>query len=235
MHRRRWLALALAGVAGAGQAQTPPALIISSNNTPLDLKALSLLSQEAFRRVGLSMQLVSNPSERSLFFANAGEVDGEGLRVAGLSAQYPNLVQVPEPYIRVSFVAFARDERIRLDHGWASLKAHRVAYITGWKLFDANVPGGTEVTRVDKAEQLLRMLDSGRIDLALYTLADGTALARSLDLRAHALMPALKELDMFLYLHKRHAGLAPRLAQALQDMKADGSHRRIVAAVQADS
>ena len=31
-------------------------------------------------------------------------MDGEGLRVAGLSAQYPNLVQVPERFVRISFV-----------------------------------------------------------------------------------------------------------------------------------
>jgi polar amino acid transport system substrate-binding protein len=36
--------------------------------------------------------------------------------------------------------------------------------------------------------------------------------------------PALKDVDMFLYLHKKHEALVPRLAQALREMKADGSH-----------
>ena len=70
------------------------ALTISTNNTPQDRKALELLSKEAFRRVGLALKLDSNPSERSLDLANQGAVDGEGLRVAGLDQQYPNLVQI---------------------------------------------------------------------------------------------------------------------------------------------
>ena len=71
-------------------------ITIATNNTPLDKKALQLIAQEAFRRVGLEPKLVSTPSERSLQLANQGDVDGEGLRIAGLNAQYPNLIQVPE-------------------------------------------------------------------------------------------------------------------------------------------
>jgi polar amino acid transport system substrate-binding protein len=79
------------------------------------------------------------------------------------------------------------------------------------------------------------MLDSGRIDLALYTRADGVALARSMGLGAIApLAPALKDVDMFLYLHKKHESLAPRLAQALREMKADGSYNRILTALKAE-
>ena len=233
MQRRPWLALPLVVFTAAGRAQTLPTVTISSNNTPQDTKALTLLSQEAFRRLGLSVQLVSNPSERSLFFANNGDVDGEGLRVAGLSAQYPNLIQVPEPYIGISFVAFGKNPAVRLDRGWDSLKEHRVAFITGWKMFEANAMGAASVTKVDKPEQLFRMLDSGRIDLALYTRADGVALARSLGISAQALTPSLKDVDMYLYLHQRHAALVPRLAQTLREMRADGTHGRIMAAVQA--
>ena len=38
---------------------------------------------------------------------------------------------------------------------------------------------------------------------------------------------------MFLYLHRKHAALVPKLAAALRQMKADGSHQRILAAVAA--
>ena len=41
-------------------------LTVSTNNTPLDRKALQQISQEAFRRAGLEFKLVSLPSERSL-------------------------------------------------------------------------------------------------------------------------------------------------------------------------
>lgn len=211
-----------------------PTITVSTNNTPLDRKALQALGQEAFRRVGVEFRLVGLPSERSLVAADRGEVDGEGLRVEGLSAQYANLVQVPERFIGVSFVAFARDRSIRVDRGWESLKPHSVAFINGWKMFEANASGARVVNRVDKPEQLFRMLDGGRIDLALYTRADGVALAREMGLAGIApLEPALKDVDMYLYLHRRHEALVPRVAQALRDMKADGSWQRIVSSLSA--
>lgn len=205
-------------------------ITISTNNTPLDRKALQLLSQEAFQRLGIELKLVNLPSERSLHAANLGEVDGEGLRVAGLGTQYANLVQVPERFIGISFVAFSRDATINLDKGWDSLKAYRVAFITGWKMFEANAGGARAVNKVDKPEQMFRMLDTGRIDLALYTRADGIALTRSMGLTSIApLFPALKDVEMFLYLHKKHEALVPRLAQTLREMKADGTYNRILA------
>jgi polar amino acid transport system substrate-binding protein len=210
-------------------------ITVSTNNTPLDRQALHDLSKEAFRRIGVDFKLVSLPSERSLHSVNLGEVDGEGLRIAGLSDQYSNLVQVPERYIGISFVAFARDATIRLDQGWDSLKPQRVAFINGWKMFEANASGARSVSKVDKPEQMFLMLDGGRVDLALYTLADGVALARSMGLGAIApIAPALKDVDMYLYLNRKHEALVPRLARALREMKADGSYNRILAALKAE-
>ncbi|HPU51200.1 MAG TPA: transporter substrate-binding domain-containing protein [Burkholderiaceae bacterium] len=227
---RRFAACLLAVVLWPGaHGQT---LTVSTNNTPLDRKALQQISEEAFHRVGLEFKLVNLPSERSLLAANLGEVDGEGLRVDGLSDQYLHLVKVPERYIKVSFVAFTRDATISLDRGWDSLKPYRVAFIHGWKMFEANAAGARVVHRVDKPEQMFRMLEEGRIDVVLYTRADGIALARSLGFAAIApLTPALREVDMFLYLHDRHRGLAPRVAQAVRDMKSDGSYNRILSAI----
>lgn len=227
-----FMAALLAALAGSPRAET---LTISTNNTPLDRQALHDLSKEAFRRIGVELKLVSLPSERSLHSANQGDVDGEGLRVLGLSTQYPNLVQVPERFIGISFVAFAKDASIRLDHGWESLKPHRVAFINGWKMFESNAGGARVVNKVDRAEQMFLMLDGGRIDLALYTRTDGLALARGMGLSSVApLSPALKDVDMFLYLNRKHEALVPKLAQALREMKADGSYNRILATLKVE-
>jgi polar amino acid transport system substrate-binding protein len=229
------LLLALCLGFGSAAAADTTTITVSTNNTPLDRQALHDLSKEAFRRIGVEFKLVTLPSERSLHSANLGEVDGEGLRVAGLSGQYPNLVQVPERYIGISFVAFARDATIRLEQGWESLKPHRVAFINGWKMFEANASGARSVSKVDKPDQLFLMLDSGRVDLALYTRTDGVALARAMGLGAIApIAPALKDVDMYLYLNRKHEALVPRLSQALREMKADGSYNRILAALKVE-
>ena len=212
-----------------------PTLTLSTNNTPLDRKALEQLSQESLRRIGVDLKLVSLPSERSLTAANLGEVDGEGLRVGGLGGPdgpYPNLIQVPERFVRISFVAFSKNATISLDNGWDSLKPYRIAFINGWKMFEANAQGARVVNKVDKPEQLFRMLDEGRVDLVLYTYADGLLLARNLGLRSVApLSPPLKEVDMYLYLHKKHRALVPKLSQALRELKADGSYNHILSTI----
>ncbi|MEY2632884.1 MAG: hypothetical protein RIR00_1538 [Pseudomonadota bacterium] len=233
-HLIAWIALFLLLGPAAAPAEPPPVLQISTNNTPMDRKALQALSDEAFRRLGLGVQFLSLPSERSLQQANDGEVDGEGLRIAGLGNAYPNLIQVPERYIGISFVAFARDPALRLDQGWDSLKPYSVAHIHGWKLFEAQAGVARAVYKVDKPEQLFQMLDSGRVDLILYTRNDGVALAKKLGIHANVVSPALKDVDMYLYLHRRHEALVPRLAQTLRAMKADGSHPRILSNLSPD-
>jgi polar amino acid transport system substrate-binding protein len=110
-----------------------------------------------------------------------------------------------------------------------------VAFITGWKLFEANTVGARTIYKVDKAEQIFSMLDSGRVDLALYTRDDGIILLRSMGLSSiMPLSPALKDVDMYLYLHKKHEALVPKLTRALREMKADGSYNRIVASLKVE-
>ncbi len=209
-----------------------PVVTISSNNTPEDRRVLEEVSRDVFRRIGMGVDIVRLPSERSLLAADAGEVDGEGLRVGGLSETYRNLVQIPEPYVRISFVAFARRASgVKVDVGWESLKPHRVAFISGWKMFEANASSARAVTKVNAAEQLFRMLDADRIDLALYTRVGGMALVRDLGLSTIvALEPSLRDVDMYLYLNRKHETLVPRLAMALRESKRDGTHRKILAA-----
>ena len=76
--RRRQLPARLFGAALAGAALASPLavmaaerplLTISTNNTPLDRKALQALSEEAGRRAGIDLKFVSLPSERSLVAA----------------------------------------------------------------------------------------------------------------------------------------------------------------------
>lgn len=233
MNRRSLVVLPMACWVGTASADVPT-IVVSSNNTPLDRKVLEQVSQEAFRRLGMALKVTSLPSERSLLSANQGDVDGEGLRVGGLSGQYPDLVQVAEPYVRISFVAFSRDAGIDLRAGWESLRPYSVAFVGGWKMFEANAMGAKAVTKVDKPEQAFRMLAADRVDMVLYTLADGLALVRSMGLPAIApLAPALKDVDLYLYLHKKHQAVVPKLVQALRDMKTDGSHARILHSIDA--
>ncbi|MPN49018.1 hypothetical protein SDC9_196631 [bioreactor metagenome] len=102
-------------------------------------------------------------------------------------------------------------------------------------MFEANASGAKSITKVDKPEQLFKMLDSGRVDLALYTRADGISILRSLGLSSIApISPPLKDVDMYLYLNKKHEALVPRIAKALREMKGDGTYNKIMFEVLTD-
>ena len=160
--------------------------------------------------------------------ANAGIEDGDLNRIAGLERAYPNLIRVPEKNMDMHFVAFTRQADLTLDQGWRGLSGHSVGIIKGWKILEQNLPTDVQAIFVKDAEQLFRLLEHRRVDVVLYAQHLGQAQAQQLGLTdVRVAGPTLTSQAMYIYLHKKHAQLVPRLAEALRQMKADGTYARI--------
>ncbi len=188
---------------------------------------LDLLVKEAFARAGVDVELVTLPSERGLISAASGQTDGDINRVAGLSKEYPELVQVDESNMTYEFMAFTRRKDLSV-RGWDDLRGLNVGFITGWKIFENNVTAKT-ITKVDNPAQLFTLLEKDRVDVVLFDRWGGGHQLRQLGCADATVMePPLATRDMFLYLNHQHQSLAPQLAQALRDMKSDGTYDRIV-------
>ncbi len=182
---------------------------------------------ELFRRMGLAVRLVRLPSERALANANQGVDDGNYVRVAGLSALYPNLVMVPEPMSEFAFTAFTRDAGLK-SAAWEDLRMRRTGIVTGWKLAERHLVGATQLTSVRDEETLFAMLVKGRLDVVISSRHTGREVLRTGGYKGvHALDPPLSTQPMFLYMHKRHAGLVPRLTETLRAMRRDGTLARL--------
>jgi len=221
------LLLALSGTAIADR----PVLILNDTNEPPFTTAdrdgfLDIVAGEAFRRAGVELRLVKLPAERGLINANAGIEDGDMARIAGLEKQYPNLVRVPEKLVDWEFSAFSKNASI--PSNWKEIRQRSVGHIKGWKIYEQNLAGAERITTADDPEQLFRLLDLNRIDVALYERSFGAALVRQQGLKGvRPLAPPLANREMFIYLHKRHASLAPRIADALRAMKREGFYQRV--------
>ncbi len=50
---------------------------------------------------------------------------------------------------------------------------------------------------------------------------------KSLQTRLKALSPPLSSVNLFLMVHKKHAALVPKLVEALQEMKRDGTFAKL--------
>jgi polar amino acid transport system substrate-binding protein len=185
----------------------------------------NVVAQEVFRRAGLELQIVTLPAERALRLADGGQLDGELGRIGGLEAQYPNLVRVPEPITEVRFAAFARDAGIPAD--LPALRLRTVGLVRGWKYLEQAMAGAEHVVTASDPEQLFRLLALGRVEVALYESTMGTALAASLGLSGvRRLEPPLARREVFTYLNRKHAALAPALAAAIRSVKRDGFYAR---------
>ncbi len=221
------LLLALSGTAVADR----PVLVLNDTNeppytTPERDGFLDAIVGEAMRRAGFELRLLKLPAERGLINANAGIEDGDMLRIAGLEKQYPNLVRVPEKLLDWEFSAFSKDAAIASN--WQAIRQRSVGHIKGWKIYEQKLAGVERVTTADDPEQLFRLLDLNRIDVALYERTFGIALAMRQDLKGvRPLAPPLTTREMFIYLHKRHAAHVPVIASALRAIKREGMYARV--------
>jgi polar amino acid transport system substrate-binding protein len=188
-----------------------------------------MVVKEAFRRIAMDVQIVRLPSERALLNANDGIEDGNYARVGKMiSPLYPNLIQVPEPITRFEFTVFSKKHDFRTK-GWESLRPYHVGIVTGWKILEKNIQNSMSLTSVNNAESLFSMLEADKIDIAAYDLQQGKFVMKQLKLKdIYAISPPLATQDMYIYLHKRHDAIVPKLTNALKQMKKDGTYRKIV-------
>ncbi len=178
---------------------------------------------EAFNRIGLTVSLSKKPAERSLYNANKGVDDGDYIRVAGLEKIYPNLIRVPSKLFDMEFVAFAKNKTVKVD-GWASLKPYHVGILRGWKILEMNVKEAKSRSELDSIESMFKMVDLGRLDIALYSRYLGRGVLENMGYSGiRDLNPPFAVEEMFLYLNNKHAKLVPELAKVLETMKHDGT------------
>jgi len=187
---------------------------------------VDVVVKEALRRIGFGLETVRLPAERALINANAGIDDGDLLRIPGLQKTYPNLIQVPEKIIDLEFVVFTKHVEFPVT-GWRSLRPYSIAIITGWKVLERNITEAAALTKVKNVYQLFTLLLKDRVDAIVYSRWLGFGYIRQHHVRGvRILEPPLVRRGAYVYLHKKHQRLVPKLAAALRAMKADGSYRR---------
>lgn len=196
-------------------------------HTPAGDGRLDRLLSEAFRDIGEQVRVVEAPAERGLLNANSGLDDGDGPRVAGLEAIYPNLVMVPERVMRMAFVGFTRRPALTELVGWASLAPYDVGIVRGWKILERNIEARNLVS-VRTPAILFGLLGRDRVDVVVFARRFGWMVARRAGLDDVREVGTFAEKDMYLYLHRRHAALVEPLARGLRAMKEDGRFAKIL-------
>ena len=212
--------------------ETPNQLVFNSTGQPpLNTKNgqgfIDEVIREVIQHTGYQLQIQILPAERALHSLNAGLIDGEMSRIKGLKTLYPNLIRVPEKIMDWEFVVFSK-KPIDLSHGWQSLAGKNIAYITGWKILEKNIPDTAITTKVKNSEQLFKLLDRDRVDFIIYEHWGGQYLLKKLSSNnIHLRTPALIKKEMYIYLYKKHSNIIDKLSNALKQMKQDGRYQQL--------
>lgn len=227
------VAWVLLGVVGCGAAfgATAAPFIFGANAEPnaFGVRWGTLILSEAFRRLGMPMQIVHYPMARYAAMLDSGEIDGDPSRIYDYGAAHPNLIRVEESIIDMGFVMYAAKPDIKLKNleqlrtsGWAVEYQRGVLFCEN-KLKEV-VPQDS-LSSISSGEQGLRKLLAGRTDVYCDLETSMRRYLNSPEFKDNTRLFKvfhLATLPTYPYLHPKHAALAPRLAAILKQLKTEG-------------
>lgn len=217
------LILALASTPVRAERPLVFAVIDDVPSTPM---AVAILEQ-AYGQLGVSIETLSVPSSRALMMANTGAIDGDLFRIAEVKNDFSNLIQVPYPLLRGRLDVITLDPNIKT---WdtKALKGKRVGLRRGVIVAERTAAGMRQV-QVGSYLQLLRLLEHGRIDVALVSDIEGASPAHSPAWQnARTLEQPARHFTLHHYLTKTHADKVQPLSEALQAMDESGETAAII-------
>lgn len=216
------------------QPQQPIVMVTGQPETSYEGKWQRLAYQEAFRRLGLPLEVELMPAQRVTAMVDSGGVDGQFGRVRAYGDTHPEQVRVEEAFYEVGFALWAGNP----GGNTPALTLQRLQDLTASNLIGVYRRGvelcERSLSPLVPAERLfsvaaehdaLRMLMAGRVD---YICEIDAALQNALQspefkgAAVRALFTIGDRIGIYPYLAKKNADLAPRLAAVLKAMKEEG-------------
>jgi polar amino acid transport system substrate-binding protein len=180
---------------------------------------------QAYERIGISIEIKHYPGERALDMSNSGKADGEAARLTAIEKNYTNLIRVPVPLYILKLVGFSKQD-IPVA-GYESLKPYKLATLRGYKQVEGQIQKMNYIA-LPSFEQVLQMVDAGRVDIGITSLLDGLKVIKTLKLKGiKVLDPPFHEAPLYHYLHKKHENFVPKISASLQEMEKEGIIQKI--------
>lgn len=184
--------------------------------------------KELYTRSGLSVEIKYLPLLRDLMEASTLTIDASMSRTQIGVRDYPNLVRVPFPLLRLSWRAASVKPGIKV-RTWNDLSQYKVGMLRGertpYLLAEQTL---SEITLYNSRNCGLAMLREGRIDVIVEISLLIEKMAQLMDVEKIYLSEPLIEAYTYHYLNKKHEALAPRLATSLKEMLKDGTSKKLL-------
>lgn len=228
--RRRLLSLLLPGVlalvGAVSPAQAQERMSIGYIATSIDTEPAMAVLTEAYGRLGIELDLVGIAGSGSLVAADAGELDGELMRIEALPARFSNLVRVDAPVSILQAGILTTDSELDASR-WVDLRRLHVGAVRGILFIEESLLSGP-VTWVDSYDELYAILLAGEIEAAVVPKINGQEALDRLGAPLVMLDATLQTNLLYHYVHRRHAELVPQLRAVLKDMLLSGRTQELI-------
>jgi hypothetical protein len=213
-------------------AQTHQGLVLGTPRPDGNFAGVLLrrIHQEAFRRLGVPIDIKTLPTARLSLELSAGHIDGDLARPWAFAEGQPNLIRVDEPIMDVVLSLWTLNPKIvlhRLDQLTES--ALTVVFTRGVveceQSLQAVLPA-TQVVSVTTTANALNLMHYGRndvycgLDIAILSDAGSTEfMGRASPIK---LLNIGEPVPLYMYLQRKHATLVSQIVAILRKMKATG-------------
>ena len=226
-----WLLLA------SVHAQPTPVLVLGTPRPEGNYGGVLLrrIYQDLFHRVGVAIEIRTMPTARLVMELASGHIDGDLTRPWAFADSQPTLIRVDEPVMDIGFALWAVNPKIVLnrldDLAGSGYSVNFTRGVTECEKSLQTLLPPHRIADVTTTVNALNMLHYGRndlycgVDIAVLSDAGGSELAgRPPPVK---LVTIGKPLSLYLYLHSKHAALAPLLVATLKKMKVEGAMERL--------
>ncbi len=224
-------ALLCSATAPAQQELAPTPFVMATHQAGTNFQGqwVRRIYTEAFRRLGIPVEVQTIPLQRLTEMLDRGEIDGDVGRVHAHGVAHPEIVRVEESMYDVVLGLFTLDpavELLRIED--LAAKPWSATYVRGVAICERLLKPQLRpenLTTIATDEQGMEMLAMKRVDFyctANHTIADVASRERYRKQPMPRLALSLGTIPLYPYLHRRHAALALRLAPVLREMRAEG-------------
>ena len=211
------LTLIWTGIAGAQK----PLVFTQIVDTP-DQAIGAVIVKAAYEKLGIPVRFAVLPGKRALAESSEGRADGEVHRIFEIGDDYPALLRVPTPINYIEPSVFSKKYEFKVTN-CAALQGYQIGIVRGVKHSQLCTQGMENVFVGDDLTGVMRMLNAGRIDLAITARINGLLMAKELGLEAiKPLSPPLSRLWVYHYLHEGHKDLIPTIDAVFKEMQESG-------------
>ena len=187
------------------------------------------LLREAYQRMGVNMRVHLRPGNRAIAEANNGTSDGEVIRIKRVLSKYQNLRLVPESLLHLDAVIGTKDTKITVK-GWDTVKRYSAVTVMGYRSIQNRIKDQEHIY-ASSVETAIKILNLDRVKILVLSRFDLIRGLQKTGLKNITILdPPVSRVPLYHMLHKSKESLIPKINQVLIEMKADGSHQKMIEA-----